>query len=117
MSMHRQTCYDDFSLQMNREFNIYAPQRQDSKYRSLFTSYYSPDFYGSLRPSIKYKNPIYALPAKSYLSKTRVEIDFDKALKGMGLELVYVKEPLFDLYLFHIEGGGRVFIQNKVSCV
>ena len=30
----------------------------------------------------------------------------------IGLEIAYVKEPFFDLYLLHVEGGGRIFLKD-----
>lgn len=112
-------CYDQFSKQVNNNFNIYKPmpeswERGFKSNQSLFTAYYSPDFYGSRTRTDVYKNPIYKLPKNlADRSLSRVEIDFDKKLKGKGLEIIYVKESLYDIWLLHVEGGGRVHVVNE----
>jgi hypothetical protein len=56
-------CYDQFSKQVNNNFNIYKPVPESwengfKSNQSLFTAYYSPDFYGSRTKTDVYKNPI-----------------------------------------------------------
>ncbi|MBL7666044.1 MAG: MltA domain-containing protein [Bacteriovoracaceae bacterium] len=109
-------CQKEFSKAVNQKFKIYKPQediqrREDisGPGRALFTAYYSPDFNGSLTKTETFKNPIYSLPTDPALKKlTRKEIDFQNKLDGKNLELFYVEESLFDLYLLSVEGGGRV---------
>jgi membrane-bound lytic murein transglycosylase A len=108
-------CTYEFTREIRENFKVYRPSlsKNDSGYNrsdfALYTSYYSPDFDGSFVKSKEFKNAIYSMPANSRLkSSTRVSIDFDGALGDKGLELFYVKQPLFDIYLLHIEGGGRV---------
>jgi membrane-bound lytic murein transglycosylase len=128
----KENCSDEFSKKINAEFSIYKPdpakvtthyqsstpvqQRKpefDSKL-SHFTAYYSPDLEGSTVQDDVYKHAVYGLPRDTNLRNlTRVQIDFEGKLKGKGLELFYVKNSLFDLYLFHIEGGGRIKVKQK----
>lgn len=109
-----EACYEEFSREINEKFHIYRPlpkptERGYKEKKTFFTSYYTPDFNGSYEKSSLYKNPIFALPkTESDRKLTRVEIDFDRKLDGKNLELLWVKETLFDIYFMHIQGGGRV---------
>lgn len=111
-------CYDRFSKHVNTEFNVFRPSPLDwergySSNKSLFTAYYSPDFIGSKVKTDVYKHAIYKMPEDPKLrASTRVEIDFDNKLAGKGLEICYVKESLYDIWLLHVEGGGRVHLDN-----
>lgn len=113
----RDVCYANFNTVMNQNFVIYKPiplewERGHEDDKTLFTAYYSPDLHGKYQPDAVYKNPIYAYPKEAHLRKlTREEIDFDKKLAGLGYELVYVKESLYDIWLMHVEGGGRVQVE------
>jgi membrane-bound lytic murein transglycosylase A len=115
----RDTCYANLNLVLNQNFMIYKPiplewEAGHGTNQTQFTAYYSPDLHGKLKPDHEYKHAIYALPKEPKLRRlTRVEIDFDKKLKGRGLELVYVKESLYDIWLLHVEGGGRVQIEKE----
>jgi membrane-bound lytic murein transglycosylase A len=116
-------CYDDFSRQVNQQFHIYRPLPLSSEQgyatgQTLFTAYYSPDLHASRTKTQVYKNPIYKMPKDPKLKGlSRVEIDFDNKLAGKGLEIFYVKESLFDIWLLHVEGGGRVHVENPDGSV
>lgn len=111
-------CYEQFSKTVNTEFNIYKPapltwEQGHKTSQSLFTAYYSPDFVASRVKTDVYKNAIYKLPKSSKLrSMTREQIDFENKLSGKGLELFYVKESLYDIWLLHVEGGGRAKVMS-----
>ena len=110
-SSAKDVCYAEFSKAVNSTFNIYKPTSATGK--TQFTSYYTPDFRGSRVQTAEYKNPIYALPANDSDRKlSRVEIDLDGRLQGKGLEFLWVKETLFDIYFMHIQGGGRVVLPD-----
>ncbi len=105
----REICQEYFNRSVTNKFDVYRPEEKST----FFTAYYSPDLEASLTQDSVYKNPVYSLPSEDHLrTLTREEIDFDKKLTGHGYELFYVKQSLFDLYLFHIEGGGRVKIKQ-----
>lgn len=115
----RPDCMAQLSARINSEFEKYTPVPAASEpgagqeKATLFTAYFSPDVVGSRTPSARFKNPIYALPSRSDLkSKSREQIDFEGALQGQGLELMWVEDSLFDIYILHVEGGGRARIQN-----
>jgi membrane-bound lytic murein transglycosylase A len=110
----RQICESRFSREVNQRFAIYRPlpmphERGHASKKTYFTAYYTPDFQGSYQQDAVFKNPIFGLPQTEEDRRlTRVEIDFDRRLDGKGLELMWVKETLFDIYFMHIQGGGRV---------
>lgn len=118
-SEKREFCYDQFSKSVNTEFNIYKPspltwERGYKTSQSLFTGYYSPDFIGSRVKTAIYTNPIYKLPKSTKLRNlTREQIDYENKLAGKGVELFYVKESLYDIWLLHVEGGGRIKVMNE----
>lgn len=107
----KETCYAEFSNSVNATFNIYKPTSETGK--TKFTSYYTPDFKGTRVQTAEYKNPIYSLPPiESDRKLSRVQIDLDGKLQGKGLEFLWVKETLFDIYFMHIQGGGRVVLPD-----
>lgn len=114
-----ETCLEDFNRKINERFSIYRPTpgKKEPGFRqksgTKFTSYYSPDLTGSRVQSEKYRNPIYRTPDQASEQKlSRVDIDFKSRLSGKGYEIFYVEDSLFDLYLLHVQGGGRIKIHN-----
>ncbi len=112
-------CWDTFSARLNERFSIYAPipgrgePGQLNGNTTQYTAYYSPDITGSRTPSERFKHPIYALPTDADdRAATREQIDFDGRLNGKGLELFWAEDARFDLYILHVEGGGRVRLVN-----
>ena len=101
-------CSAKFNADMNEKFAIYVPVVSKKRAQTKFTSYYSPDLHGSRTPTEKYKRAIYAQPGPGDDNYTRVAIDYQGALAGKGLELFYVEESFYDLYLLHVQGGGRI---------
>lgn len=114
----REACFETLSEILNREFEIYQPkplswETGHSENKTLFTAYYSPDFIGSKVKTDVFKHPIYAKPSDPKLAAlTSDKINYTDALKGKGLELFYVKESLYDVWLLHVEGGGRVKVEE-----
>ncbi len=113
------SCMSAFNKEINNKFAIYkpVPAKTEPGYRSKngthFTAYYSPDLTGSRVQTARFKRPIYKLPPNPEdQNATRVDIDYRGALSGKGLELFYVEESFFDLYLLHVQGGGRIKIKN-----
>jgi len=113
-----QVCLDQFNAEVNDKFSIYVPvpgnqePGYNSKKTTKFTSYYSPDFNGSRTPTERFTRPIFKKPLPPHDNYTRVEIDYKGALAGKGLEIFWVEESFFDLYLLHVQGGGRITIHN-----
>jgi len=82
----------------------------------MFTAYYSPDLEGSRTKTAEYVNPIYAKPLEEDLWRsTSDQINYENVLAGKNLEIFYVKESLYDVWLLHVEGGGRVKVKQEDS--
>ncbi|MCP5080410.1 MAG: transglycosylase [Alphaproteobacteria bacterium] len=90
---------------------------------SLFTGYFEPELEGSLRQKPGYGTPLLRKPADLVRTKTKggygrktssgVKPHFTRkqiergALRGRGLELIWLKDPT-DAFFLHIQGSGRV---------
>lgn len=75
----------------------------------LFTGYYEPVLYGSLKKHGDYKYPLYLAPPelkKGQSYYTHAEIN-NGALAKRHLELVWVDDPVM-LFFLQIQGSGRV---------
>ena len=115
----KRTCSQDLTEILKKKFNMFTPllTPEDPRYgeekQTFFTSYYTPLLRGRETPDSRFKHGLYMNPRKKdLLNKSRVEIDFNKALESQGLELFF-SDNLFDLYLLHVQGGGRVVMENK----
>ena len=117
--------------QIRHEFDIYRAAGDDEYGGVLFTGYYEPLLEGSLTPTDKYKYPLYKLPpdlVMKAISKnetkitrmkngeavpyyTRREIDVEGVLKGRGLELLWVDDPI-ELFTLHIQGSGKIKLED-----
>lgn len=109
--MPKANCLKVLNSEVIKYFDIYRPV---SESQSHFTSYYSPDLHGSFTKNEEYKYGVYTLPKGELRTKyTRNEILLDEKLESEHPANLYVKNELFDIYLFHVEGGGRVQIETK----
>jgi membrane-bound lytic murein transglycosylase A len=113
-SPQRTKCYKAFQSEMERSFNLFAPDLKpgDTRYGepkgTFFTAYYTPLINARLAPAPGYPYPIYKKPLDPLEKKSsRNEIDFKRTLEGKGLELFYAQN-LFELYLLHVQGGGKI---------
>jgi membrane-bound lytic murein transglycosylase A len=109
-------CYTEFSNKMNKNFEVYKPmpltwEKGYKEKKTFFTAYYSPDFEASFTKTKEFKNPIYMKPTSVKLQKVSSdEVNFQNKLKGY--ELIYVKKSLYDIWLLHVEGGGRARVKQ-----
>jgi membrane-bound lytic murein transglycosylase A len=81
---------------------------------ALFTGYYEPELPGSLVRTPRYAYPIYARPPElvdgvQYLS--RAQIESGGALRGRGLEIAWLEDPV-EVFFLQIQGSGRVRLTN-----
>lgn len=113
------TCMAQFNRDINNGFSIYvpAPKSTEPGYKSRnttkFTSYYSPDMVGSRTRTARFNKAIYRKPpVAAHQNYTRVDIDYHGALEGKGYELFWVENSFYDLYLLHVQGGGRIHLKN-----
>ncbi len=77
---------------------------------ALFTGYYEPELQGSKVPTDRFQHPIYRRPPE--LSNggqwyTREEIEADAHLKGRGLEIAWLEDPV-EAFFLQIQGSGRI---------
>lgn len=120
-TQEREDCHEQLNREMNAQFLIYRPNPKKSEMGARlgantthYTSYYSPDLHGSRVKTEKYKHAIYKKPVDpADQNHSRVEIDYKGALAGKDLELFYVEDSYFDLYLLHVQGGGRIHVKNE----
>lgn len=93
---------------LEHNFNAYlvSSTRGDE---GTFTGYYTAHVQASRTPSARYATPLYAAPEnwkalKGNANLTRQAIE-QGALRGQGLELLWVSDPV-DAFLLHIQGSG-----------
>lgn len=78
----------------------------------LFTGYDEPELRGSKRRHGRYQTPLYRLPGAKIRYKGMPRSRIVKGgLKGHGLELVWVDDPVAAFFL-QIQGSGRVRLEN-----
>lgn len=117
----------------------YTPNRVIAAKPGRVTGYYEPELDGALKQGGKFQVPVYGRPADlvqvkpdemrarfndtlSVMRKsgddlvpyyTREEID-KGALKGQGLELLYLADPV-ELFFMQVQGSGRVRLADGTS--
>jgi membrane-bound lytic murein transglycosylase A len=86
--------------------NYHLLSGEDKCGNTLFTGYYTPILKLKKKADSVYKYPLYRKPkiSKSGIYPSRAEIDIDKKLEGLGLELGYSKS-LLDNYFVHVQGS------------
>ncbi len=85
---------------------------EDKRGNVLFTGYYTPVVPVKDKPDATFSHPIYQRPRNwEGPYPTRREIETDKVLAGLGLELAYAKDPL-DIYFMQLQGSGFVEYAN-----
>ncbi len=80
---------------------------------ALFTGYFEPELKGSKTKTARFTQPIYARPkelvdGQQFLTRERIE---GGALRGRGLELAWIEDPV-DAFFLQIQGSGRVSLPN-----
>ncbi|NCQ23419.1 MAG: murein transglycosylase [Rhodobacteraceae bacterium CG17_big_fil_post_rev_8_21_14_2_50_63_15] len=81
---------------------------------ALFTGYFEPELQGSLWPDERFRYPIYREPPEAQLANpwlTRREIEAGDVMRGRGLEIAWVDDPV-ELFFLQIQGSGRVRLEN-----
>ena len=93
-------------------FNAFQIKGEDGKGNVRFTGYFTPVLSVSDKQGPVYKYPIYTRPSRwSGKLPSRQEIDGDKILAGMGLEIAYAKN-LVDIYFMQVQGSGIVQFED-----
>jgi membrane-bound lytic murein transglycosylase A len=90
------------------------------------TAYYEPLLEARRRADPRFRYPLYAAPSKAQFeavtrklghAPTRADIDGGHALRGLGLEIAWVADPVARFFL-HVQGSGRlVFADGREARV
>jgi membrane-bound lytic murein transglycosylase A len=110
------------AIRMGERFDLYEVPRE-----VLFTGYYEPLLSGSLVPTDRFRYPLYRRPeelkektfhpgggnrGREEIYFSRKEIDEEGALRGRGLELVYLEDPV-ERFFLHVEGAGSIRLPDQ----
>ena len=98
-------------------FEWYQASGVDGNGTVVFTGYYVPVIDGSVYPSEKYRYPVYKAPfdlKKDVPYYTREEIDGKKVLKGRGLEVAWLSDPV-EVYFLQIQGSGIIKLPDGAA--
>ena len=77
---------------------------------ALFTGYYEPELAGSPVRTPRYSYPIYRKPPEldpSAVWLSRAEIHASGVLRGRGLEIAWLDDPV-EVFFLQIQGSGRI---------
>lgn len=77
---------------------------------ALFTGYFEPELDGALSPDSRFRYPLYREPPESKQINpwlTRRDIETGPYMKGRGLEIAWVDDPV-ELFFLQIQGSGRI---------
>lgn len=77
---------------------------------ALFTGYYEPELAGSPIRTPRYAYPIYARPpevqdGQQWLDRSAIETS--GALRGRGLEIAWLEDPV-EVFFLQVQGSGRI---------
>ena len=119
----RNNCEVSFETQVKEKYDLYRPKllATDDRFGkddyAHFTAYYSPELMASEQAEGDYTYPIYMRPqTKELKNLSREEIDFDRKLDGLDLELGYANN-LYDVYMLQVQGGGVLTFTNADGTV
>ncbi len=90
---------------------FFTPRDVSNGENGLFTGYYEIELHGSWTRTERYNVPLYRMPARGKNGlPTRARIE-SGALKGKGLELMWVDDPV-DAFFLEIQGSGRAVMAD-----
>jgi membrane-bound lytic murein transglycosylase A len=124
---------EDKEDKIREAFDFYQSAGRDGNGAVLFTGYYEPVLKGSLQKTDRFRYPLYRMPEETVTIRlgdfnpkygkdrligrlkgnsviphyTRKEIDGSGSLKGRGLEIAWVDDPVA-LFILHIQGSGQI---------
>lgn len=96
---------------------FFRPVKIDDGQDGVFTAYYEPEIRGSERPTGRFNIPVYRRPpeiAAGTANYTRRDIEEEGVLKGRGLEIAWVEDPV-ELQFLQIQGSGRIKLPDGSS--
>ena len=81
---------------------------------ALFTGYYEPELLGSAVRTPRFAYPVYARPPEfdgKGIWHSRAEIERRGLLRGRGLELAWLEDPV-EVFFLQVQGSGRIRLQD-----
>ncbi len=102
-SRHRRCRHDRFS-------SCSFCRWSSATHRHLFTGYYEPELAGSLYRTPAFAYPIYAKPpelTEGSVWYSREEIESRGLLRGRGLEIAWLDDPV-EVFFLQVQGSGRI---------
>ncbi|HEY7218544.1 MAG TPA: MltA domain-containing protein [Candidatus Binatia bacterium] len=126
-------CVECFMREINARFELVPSSLDPELSQVLFTGYYQPVIDGSVVRTGRFRYPLYAKPPDLVSAEkvtlvpqmsverivgrvqdeqflpyfTRRQIDEDGLLRGRGLEIAWVADPV-ELFFLHIQGSGII---------
>ncbi len=82
--------------------------------QALFTGYYEPELAGSKVRTPRFAYPIYRMPPEltpGTVWYSREEIETRGLLRGRGLEIAWLDDPV-EVYFLMVQGSGRIRMQD-----
>ena len=112
-------CIITFQRDFIGRFNIYEPDLRGGdpgfgqEKSSFFTGYNTPTILATTAKTASHKFGIYSRPTTDdHSNLTRNQIDFQRILERTNADIFYA-DDLFKLYLLHIEGGGKIIVNES----
>ena len=131
--LNQWSCAECLVREIHRRFDLVPSSSEPNSSEVLVTGYYQPVIDGRLSPTEEYRYPLYGKPPdlitaeqvmlqpKVVVEKvvgrvegerfmpyyTRADIDQHGVLRGRGLEIAWVKDPVESFFL-HIQGSGII---------
>ena len=97
--------------------NNFVPVLIEDDKAALFTGYFEPELSGSRNKTDVFKYPLYSPPPEMPRGQpwlTRAQIEGEGPLKGRGLEVAWLSDPV-DTFFLHVQGSGRLKLQDGSS--
>ena len=102
---------------IRERFHVLQSPGRNEHGEVLFTGYYEIELEGSLVPSARFPYPLYKRPPdltdvgiknnQEGMYYTRRDIDGEGKLRGRGLELLWLRNPV-DGFFLHVQGSGQI---------
>ncbi|UYV37306.1 murein transglycosylase A [Rhodobacteraceae bacterium D3-12] len=80
----------------------------------LFTGYFEPELEGDKYPSARFRFPVYRMPPEAKRAGrwlNRREIETGEMMRGRGLEIAWVDDPV-ELFFLQVQGSGRIRMRD-----
>ena len=89
---------------------LFRPVLIEDGNEPLFTGYFEPELDGALRPTARFRYPLYRVPPEAkdqtqWLNRRQIETS--GVMDNRGLEIAWVDDPV-ELFFLQIQGSGRV---------